>query len=73
MNFKGFIVKLLEKEKSDICPYELLNQIKDFIDKNFEKEDYEKIIVLKNEEITLPYIISIGFYILKELTNKLNT
>lgn len=62
-----------EKRKNDICPYELLDIVKDFIDSNFEKKYFDKYIFVKKEQIDLPYIIGVGFYILTQLSKKLNT
>jgi len=62
----------LKKTKKDIGPYELLDIIKKFINNTFEKDDFDKNIFSDKEQINLPYIISIGFYILKELSSKIN-
>jgi len=62
----------LKKTKKDIGPYELLDIMKKFLDNNFEKEYFEKIIFLDKEQVPIPYIIGIGFHILKKLAYKLN-
>ena len=54
-------------------PYELLDEIKNFIEQNIDKKYYEQNIYVKSENIEIPYIILMGFYILRQLTNKLNT
>lgn len=64
---------LKRKEENLFGPYEVLDEIKDFIEQNLDKKYYEKYIFLDNEQINLPYIICIGFYILKQLSYKLNT
>jgi len=61
-----------EKSEKDIGPYELLSLIKEFINTKFEKECFEKNILLMKEQIDIPYIIYLGFFILKQLINKLN-
>ena len=63
---------LKRKEEKLFGPYELLDEIKYFIEKNIEKKNYEEKIYIKSENIEIPYIILIGFYILERVTNKLN-
>lgn len=60
------------KEKNLFGPYELLDEIKYFIEKNIDKKNYEESIHLKNENIVIPYIIIVSYYILERVINKLN-
>jgi DNA (cytosine-5)-methyltransferase 1 len=62
-----------EKTKKYTGPDELLDIIKEFLDNNFDQEYFGKNIFLDKSEIILPYIIGIGFYVLRELSYKLNT
>lgn len=57
---------LKRKEENLFGPYELLDEIKDFIEKNIDKKYYEQNIYVKSENIEIPYIILMGYYILKE-------
>ena len=57
---------LKRKKENLFGPYELLDEIKDFIEKNIDKKYYEQNIYVKNENIEIPYIILMGFYILKK-------
>ncbi len=57
---------LKRKEERLFGPYELLDEIKSFIGKNIDKKYYEEIIPIKKENIDIPYIILMGYYILKE-------
>lgn len=56
-----------DSKKNKIGPYELLDLIREFIDTNFKEKDFEKIILLNDEPINFPYVIGVGFYILKQL------
>lgn len=57
---------LKRKEENLFGPYELLDEIKDFIEQNINKKYLNENLYLENENIEIPYIILIGFYILKE-------
>ncbi|MGB6328499.1 MAG: DNA cytosine methyltransferase [Halarcobacter sp.] len=57
---------LKRKEENLFGPYELLDEIKFFIEKNIDKKYYEEKIYTKSENIEIPYVILMGFYILKE-------
>jgi len=64
---------LRRKKENLFGPYELLNEIKYYIEENIDKKYYEQNIYVKSEKIEIPYIILMGFYILEQLTNKLNS
>jgi len=66
---KIYCKTIQEKTKQNIGPYELLDLIREFIDNAFEKEYFEKDITLDKDAIKLPYIISIGFYILHRVVS----
>jgi DNA (cytosine-5)-methyltransferase 1 len=57
---------LRRKNENLFGPYELLEEIKKFIDNNLNNKSYEKNIYLKKENIKIPYITIISYYILKE-------
>ncbi len=62
----------LKKTEIDIGPYELLDIIKEFLDNNFEKEYFQKNIIYDEKQITIPYIIGIGFYVLRQVAKQMN-
>jgi DNA (cytosine-5)-methyltransferase 1 len=63
---------LKRKEENLFGPYELLYEIKDFMENNIDKKYYKQNIYVKSENVEIPYIILMGFYILRQLINKLN-
>jgi DNA (cytosine-5)-methyltransferase 1 len=63
---------LKRKEENLFGPYELLDEIKDFIEKNIDKKYYEQNIYVKSENIEIPYIILMGYCILERVITKLN-
>ena len=63
---------LKRKKENLFGPHELLSEIKYFIENNINKEYYEEKLHIKNENIEIPYIILMGFYILERVINKLN-
>ncbi|WP_415396147.1 DNA cytosine methyltransferase [Sulfurimonas sp. CS5] len=63
---------LKRKEENLFGPYELLDSIKFFIENNIDKKYYKENIHIKNENIEIPYIILMGYYILKESKKKFN-
>lgn len=61
----------LKRKKENIFgPYELLNDIKTFIDENIEQQYFEEKKYIKSEDIEIPYIILFGFYILNKVLKK---
>lgn len=63
---------LKRKEENLFGPYELLDEIKNFIEQNIDKKYTEQNIYIKNENIEIPYIILMGYYILERVMSKLN-
>lgn len=63
---------LKRKEENLFGPYELLDEIKDFIEQNIDKKYLDEKLYLKNENIEIPYIILMGYYILERVLTKLN-
>lgn len=61
---------LKRKDQNLFGPYELLDEVKTFIDENFKKDNFEEKLYSKELDIEIPYIIVVGYYILKECTKK---
>lgn len=61
---------LKRKEEKLFGPYELLNEIKYFIEKNIDNKYYEEKIYIKSENVEIPYIIIMGYYILEKSMEK---
>lgn len=63
---------LKRKKENLFGPYELLEEMKYFIEKNIDKKNHEEKIYIKSENIEIPYVVLMGFYILERVINKLN-
>lgn len=57
------------KKTQWLGPYELLNQVRSFIDQYFPPDEQKRIINLHEEPNHLPLAISIGYYILSNIFN----
>jgi len=52
-----------------VGPFELLAKIRKFLDLNVSKNDYDKEISISVEPFKLPYVILVGYYVIKKIVN----
>ena len=56
------------KEKDVYGPFELLNQVKLFIEKTIADEDVNRMVIIDQTPNELPLAIIVGYYVLVEIT-----
>ena len=64
-----FCMTTQQRKENDVYgPFELLNQVKLFIEKTISNEDMNRMVIIDQTPNELPLAIIIGYYVLVEIT-----